>query len=255
MKRIAVSGAAGKMGQAVCAAVGEADDLELVARIDPDHSVEYHDVATALTATKPDVLVDFTTPASVEANVRAALAGGVDCVVGTTGMAAETLDTLKGEIPDGTCLFVAPNFAIGAVLLMELSARAARFLPDVEIIELHHNFKQDSPSGTALRTAELIGAARLEAGAMVTETPGAESEIAGGKGARGAFWKEVPIHSVRLPGLVAHEEVIFGGPGQTLTLRHDSMDRTSFMPGVLLACREVGARTGLIVGLENLMEL
>ncbi|MCL2332909.1 MAG: 4-hydroxy-tetrahydrodipicolinate reductase [Actinomycetia bacterium] len=253
MKRIALSGAAGRMGTACRQALSEAPDLELVACIDQapsDGALTFATVAEALAATTPDVLVDFTAPASVEANIRAALAAGTDCVVGTTGLSAETLAALEAAIPAGTCLFVAPNFAIGAVLLMQLAVQAARFMPDVEIIELHHNQKKDAPSGTAIRTAELIAAARPQP----QGAPGAESEIPGAAGARGACVEGIPVHSVRLPGLVAHQEVIFGGPGQTLTLRHDSMDRSSFMPGVLLACRAVADRSGLIVGLEKLME-
>jgi len=252
------------MGTACREALAGADDLELVACIDrapmadADSAPEaeaFDSVAEALVATHPDVFVDFTAPGSVEGNIRAALAAGVDCVVGTTGLSAATLEALEAEIPQGTCLFVAPNFAIGAVLLMQLAARAARWMPDVEIIELHHNQKKDAPSGTAIRTAELIVAARADAGVTPLGAPGAESEIGGYEGARGARAEDIPVHSIRLPGLVAHEEVIFGGPGQTLTLRHDSLDRVSFMPGVLAACRAVGQRSGLIVGLENLIEL
>ena len=255
MKRIAVAGAAGRMGTACRQALAEAPDLELVACIDRS-TVEgdvptFATVAEALEAVHPDVLVDFTMPASVEANIRAALAAGTDCVIGTTGLSAEARDALAAEIPAGTCLFIAPNFAIGAVLLMQFSAQVARWMPDAEIIELHHNQKKDAPSGTAIRTAELIAAARTDP----QGAPGAESEVAGCQGARGACVEGVPVHSVRLPGLVAHQEVIFGGPGQTLTLRHDSMDRASFMPGVLIACRAVGEREGLIVGLENLLGL
>ncbi|MCL2324318.1 MAG: 4-hydroxy-tetrahydrodipicolinate reductase [Actinomycetia bacterium] len=254
MIRVALAGAAGRMGSACREAIGAAHDLELVACIDRS-TIEgaaptFDTVAEALAATSPDVLVDFTAPTAVEANIRAALSLGIDCVVGTTGLSAAATDALASEIGAGTCLFVAPNFAIGAVLLMQLSAQIARFMPDAEIIELHHNQKKDAPSGTAIRTAELIAAARPQA----QGAPGAESEIAGCAGARGARVNDIPVHSVRLPGLVAHQEVIFGGPGQTLTLRHDSMDRASFMPGVLLACREVGSREGLIVGLENLMD-
>ncbi|MCL2654181.1 MAG: 4-hydroxy-tetrahydrodipicolinate reductase [Coriobacteriia bacterium] len=265
-KKIALAGAAGRMGTACREALAGADDLELVACIDrvtgasPADPVAtqapWYDSATeALAKTHPDVMVDFTAPASVEANIRTALAAGVDCVVGTTGLSAATLEALAKEIPEGTCLFVAPNFAIGAVLLMQLAARAARWMPDVEIIELHHNQKKDAPSGTAIRTAELIAEAREKAGATALGAPGSESELAGYPGARGARSADIVVHSVRLPGLVAHEEVIFGAPGQTLTLRHDSLDRVSFMPGVLAACRAVTERSGLIVGLENLIEL
>ena len=264
MKRIALAGAAGRMGTACREAFDGTDDLELVACVDRTPVTEgpgaeeapfFSSVSEALAATHPDILVDFTAPSSVEANIRTALAAGVDCVVGTTGLSAATLEALEAEIPQGTCLFVAPNFAIGAVLLMQLAARTARWMPDVEIIELHHNLKKDAPSGTAIRTAELIAEAREEAGSIPLGAPGPESELPAYSGARGARAEDIPVHSVRLPGLVAHEEVIFGAPGQTLTLRHDSLDRVSFMPGVLTACRAVGEREGLIVGIENLIDL
>jgi 4-hydroxy-tetrahydrodipicolinate reductase len=184
---------------------------------------DFADIDEALDATRPDVLVDFTRPDVVEANLRAALSRNIDCVVGTTGLTGEKLEELS-ELGDGsTCLFYAPNFAIGAVLLMQFAQTASQYMEKAEIIELHHDQKLDKPSGTALRTAELMEG-------------------------------KPPIHSVRLPGLVAHQEVIFGDVGQTLTIRHDSIDRTSFVPGVLLACREVVKRSGLIIGLENVME-
>jgi 4-hydroxy-tetrahydrodipicolinate reductase len=169
-------------------------------------------------------------------------------VVGTTGLTPERLEELALSAPPDTCLFVAPNFAIGAVLMMRFAAEAARFMPHAEIVELHHDRKADAPSGTAMRTAALIAAAREAR----PETPGRETEIA--EGARGALVDGVPVHSVRLPGLVAHQEVVFGGPGQTLTIRHDSIDRTSFMPGVVLAVRKTVQRSGLIVGLEHYLE-
>jgi 4-hydroxy-tetrahydrodipicolinate reductase len=194
-------------------------------------------------------MVDFTHPSAVEGNIRTALPAGVDCVVGTTGLSPDKLEELADLAPEGTCLFVAPNFAIGAVLMMEFAERAARFMPHVEIIELHHDKKADAPSGTALRTAALIDAVRPDA----PPTPGAETELPIAKGARGACVGAVRIHSVRLPGLVAHQEVLFGGQGQTLSIRHDSIDRTSFMPGVVHAVREVGSREGLVVGLEYLL--
>jgi 4-hydroxy-tetrahydrodipicolinate reductase len=221
MIRVAVSGAAGRMGLAVCAAVEGADDLELVARIDPALGVE---LAAALGAQRPDVLVDFSVPETAVANVRTAVAAGVHVVVGTTGF---DLDELRGL--SGANVMTAPNFAIGAVLMMEFAARAAAYMPAAEIIELHHDRKLDKPSGTAKRTAELMHAA-------APERP------------------EPPIHSVRLPGLVAHQEVILGALGQTLTIRHDSIDRESFMPGVLLAIRKVSGLTEpLTIGLEHLL--
>jgi 4-hydroxy-tetrahydrodipicolinate reductase len=207
------------------------------------------DLATAIASSNPDVMVDFTRPDVVEGNLRMALAAGVDCVVGTTGLSEGLLTDLAASAPDGTCLFFAPNFAIGAVLMMQFASKAARYMPHVEVIELHHDRKLDAPSGTAVRTARMIAQARES----VPEVPGRETELPGMDGARGAMVEGVSVHSVRLPGLVAHQEVIFGGQGQTLSIRHDSIDRTSFMPGVELACREVGARSGLIIGLETLM--
>jgi 4-hydroxy-tetrahydrodipicolinate reductase len=215
---VAVSGAAGRMGQTVCSAVEGAEDMALVGRADPLLGTGLVDVVG-----DADVVVDFSTPDSALANARTCLAAGVHCVMGTTGV---DFSELEG-VGDAN-LFVAPNFAIGAVLMMELAQRAAAHMPDCEIVELHHDRKLDAPSGTAARTAELI----RSAGGNVHE----------------------PIHSVRLPGLVAHHEVIFGGPGQTLTIRHDSLDRESFMPGVLLAVREVGSlERSPTVGLEHLL--
>lgn len=221
--RVAVAGAAGKMGSAVCDAVEAADDMELVGRADPQLGV---DLGAVLDGT--DVAVDFTTPDVVFGNAKACLAHGVHAVVGTTGMTEAQLEELRGlaEAGGANCL-VAPNFALGAVLLMRAAKLIAPHLTRCEIVELHHEQKLDAPSGTAKRTAQLIG----EAGGPA----------------------EVPIHSVRLPGLVAHQEVIFGGLGETLTLRHDSLSRDSFMPGVLLAVRRVGEIDGLVVGLEALL--
>jgi 4-hydroxy-tetrahydrodipicolinate reductase len=216
---VAVSGAAGRMGETVCGAVEGADDMELVGRADPELDAALEDVLG-----DADVIVDFTVPDQALRNARLCLEAGVHCVMGTTGADFSELEGV-GEAN----LFVAPNFAIGAVLLMEASKRIARHMPECEIVELHHDRKLDAPSGTALRTAELIRAA----GGNVHD----------------------PIHSVRLPGLVAHQEVVFGGPGQTLSLRHDSIDRQSFMPGVLLAVRRVGGlQRSPTVGLERLLE-
>jgi len=261
MIRVLVSGAAGKVGSEVVRAVADAYDMEVVAAVDPgisgclvptasgEHVECRADLAMAIEATRPDVMVDFTHPTVVEGNLRVALAAGVDCVVGTTGLSEEKLAELAKLAPEGTTLFFAPNFAIGAVLMMQFAEQAARYMPHVEITELHHDKKADAPSGTAIRTARMIAAARGEAPSV----PGRETELPGMEGARGAVVDGVHVHSVRLPGLVAHQEVLFGGQGQTLTIRHDSIDRTSFMPGVVLAVREVGARRGLIVGLEKLM--
>jgi 4-hydroxy-tetrahydrodipicolinate reductase len=223
--KVAVSGAAGRMGRTVCAAVEAADDLELTARADPQLDTE---LADALAETDPEVVVDFTTPDSVYQNARLCLEQNTHVVVGTTGMSDAQLAEL-GPLAHSSAAncFIAPNFAIGAVLMMEAARLIAPHMPDCEIIELHHEQKLDAPSGTAKRTAELVSRA-------------------GGRA-------NPSIHSVRLPGLVAHQEVIFGGLGQTLTIRHDSLSRESFMPGVLLAIRKVGELDGLVVGLENLL--
>ena len=254
MIRVIVTGAAGKVGREVLSAVSAESDMELVAAVDPLHAGEVFegvtlaaDLATAIASSSPDVLVDFTHPTVVANNISCALAAGVHCVVGTTGLTTEALEELAAVAKDGACLFVAPNFAIGAILMMRFASEAARFMPHVEIIELHHDRKADAPSGTALRTASLIAETR----ASIPVSPGRETEIA--EGARGALVDDISIHSVRLPGLVAHQEVLFGGQGQTLSIRHDTIDRTSFMPGVLLAVREVGKHSGLVVGLERLM--
>ncbi len=261
MIRVLVAGAAGRMGSEVVTAVSASDGMIVVAAVDPGvsgcfvpdatgaHVECTADLADAISATSPDVMVDFTRPDVVDGNLRIALAAGVDCVVGTTGLSEESLSDLAALAPEGTCLFFAPNFAIGAVLMMQFTERAARFMPHVEILELHHDQKLDAPSGTAIRTARMIAAAR----ASVPTSPGVETELDGMSGARGALVDGVSVHSIRLPGLVAHQEVLFGGQGQTLSLRHDSIDRTSFMPGVVLACREVGSCTGLVIGLEKLM--
>jgi 4-hydroxy-tetrahydrodipicolinate reductase len=221
--KVVVSGAAGRMGETVSGAVEGSGDMELVARADPQLDTKVGDLIG-----DADVMVDFTTPETAPANVATAIEAGVHAVVGTTGFDVEELRAaVLGASGEANC-FVAPNFAIGAVLMMEASKQIVRHMPEVEIIELHHDQKKDAPSGTAKRTAELIG----EAGGNVHE----------------------PIHSVRLPGLVAHQEVIFGGPGQTLTVRHDSIDRSSFMPGVLLAVRKVSELpVRFVVGLENLL--
>ncbi len=221
--KVAVAGAAGRMGTTVCRAVQGAGDMELVARADPALD---HTVAEALTA-GPDVLVDFTVPSTALANAREAVAAGVHVVIGTTGFDANELAQLGGA---GANVFVAPNFAIGAVLMTLFATEAARHMARAEIIELHHDGKLDKPSGTAARTA-----------ALMHEAAGEDAP-------------EVPIHSVRLPGLVAHQEVILGDVGQTLTIRHDSIDRESFMPGVLLAIRRVGSLdSSPVVGLEKLL--
>lgn len=237
MTRVAVVGASGRMGAAVCAAVEADAECELVARIGSDGKLE--DVLDA----GADVAVEFTVPDSVRRNVAWLLERGVHTVVGATGLSDEDLADLE-RLTGPANLFVAPNFAIGAVLLMQMAAQAARHLPHVEIVELHHDRKADAPSGTALRTARLIADARTESPVV----PGPDQHPA-----RGVVVDGVPVHSVRLPGIVASQEVVFGGPGQTLTVRHDSLDRSSFMPGVLLAIRAIATRPGLTVGLESLL--
>jgi len=260
--RVLVAGAAGRMGREVVRAVSAADGLEVVAAVDPGaEGVRIETgadggsvlcvtvLANAIKDSAPDVMVDFTHPSVVEGNLRVALASGVDCVVGTTGLTEQKLEELAALATPGTTLFFAPNYAIGAVLMMDFAARAARYLPHAEIIELHHDQKADAPSGTAIRTAGIISTAR----ASVPDTPGRETELPRLEGARGAVVDGVHVHSVRLPGLVAHQEVLFGGQGQTLSIRHDTIDRTSFMPGVVLAIREAASHSGLIVGLDQLM--
>ena len=268
--RVAVAGAAGRMGREVVRAIEEANGLQLVAAVDThgagtdsgilagvgENGIPIlADLEIALKESKPDVLVDFTLPSSVLGNLRIALNLGVSPVVGTTGLTAENLMEIAAlATQKGVGAFIAPNFAIGAVLMMQFAAQAARYLPDVEIIELHHEKKVDSPSGTALLTAQRIGAARREASANPIPSPEDLIEKApGARGARNEVTGDVPIHSVRLPGFIAHQEVIFGGAGEILTIRHDSVDRKSFMPGVVLAVRKVRTLKGLVIGLENLL--
>ncbi len=254
MIRVAVAGCAGRMGKQVVAAVNGADDMVLACGIDPSMPVEafpvYPSVAEALDAQEVDVLVDFTRPDVVAANLAEALPRGVDCVVGTTGLSTEQLEQLAALAPAGTTLFYAPNFTTGAVLMMEFSQVAAKYFPQAEVIEYHHEKKLDAPSGTAVRTAQLIAAAR---DGRPSEAPGPETEIEGAAGARGAHIDGIPVHSVRSAGFSASQEVIFGSYGQTLTIRHDSWDRASYMPGVLLGIRSVGSREGLVIGLESFM--
>ncbi len=253
MITVAVSGCAGRMGNTVVETVKKAEDMKLVCGIDPHTQVcdypVYRTIEEALEKEAFDVLVDFTQPSVVKENLRTALPAGVDCVVGTTGMTNDDLDELMTSAKEGTCLFYAPNFTTGAVLMMELSKIAAPYFPEAEVIEFHHCNKKDAPSGTAVRTAQIISEAR----GFESSAPGTETELPGAEGARGALVEGVPVHAVRSMGYVASQEVIFGSLGQTLTIRHDSWDRTSYMPGVLLGIRSVGQRSGLIVGLENFM--
>lgn len=254
MIRVAVAGYAGRMGSTVVDTVEAAEDMEMVCGIDPYRKESafpaYESVPEALANETFDVLVDFTQPDSVVENVRAALAAGVDCVVGTSGISPEALEELGSRAPAGTCVFFAPNFTTGAVLMMQFAQAAAPYFPEAEIIESHHARKKDAPSGTAVRTAHMISQAR---GGQPSYVPGKETELEGFEGARGALVEGVPVHSVRSMGYVATQETVFGSLGQTLTIRHDSWDRASYMPGVLLGIRSVGAREGLVVGLENFM--
>lgn len=244
--RVGVLGARGRMGVQVCRAVEAADDLALVAR------VEAGDPLTELVEAGVEVAVEFTDPGAVLDNVRFCLDHGIAAVVGTSGFDAARFAQVRGWLDETPGhVLVAPNFGVGAVLMMEFARRAARFFDAAEVIELHHAGKVDAPSGTAARTASLIAAARAEAG--VGPMPDAtHTELAG---ARGATVEGVRVHAVRLPGLVAHQEVLFGAAGEALTIRHDSFDRASFMPGVLLGVRAVRERPGLTVGLEPLLDL
>ncbi|HYS36457.1 MAG TPA: 4-hydroxy-tetrahydrodipicolinate reductase [Pseudonocardiaceae bacterium] len=245
--RVGVLGARGRMGAQVCRAVESAGDMEVVGMIDVgDWMFDLVDAAA-------EVVVDFTHPDVVMDNLRFCADHNIHAVVGTTGFDAERLATLRSWLehkPD-LGVVVAPNFAIGAVLSMRFAQLAAKYYESVEIIELHHPRKADAPSGTATRTAELITAARAEAG--MPEIPDATSQER--DGARGANLDGLRVHSVRLAGLVAHQEILFGTEGETLSIRHDSLDRSSFMPGVLLAVRSIVDRPGLTVGLESLLDL
>lgn len=261
MIKVLVSGALGRMGSEICKAVDGADDMELVGGVDimagegatcgKDAAKVYNKLEDAIAGAQPDVMIDFTRPDAAEGNLRTALSKGVHCVLGTTGLSEEKLQTIYDEAAaDGAHLFHAPNFTTGAVLMMLFAQQAAKYFPDAEVIELHHDGKKDAPSGTAIRTARMIAANKGEASAA----PGKETELEGFEGARGALVDGVPVHSVRTAGYVAHQEVIFGSMGQTLTIRHDSIDRASYMPGILMAVRAVGDLDGLVIGLENLMD-
>jgi 4-hydroxy-tetrahydrodipicolinate reductase len=245
--RVGVLGARGRMGTQVCRAVEAAEGLELAAEVDEG------DPAAALTDAGVQVAVDFTHPGAVLDNLRFCLDHGIAAVVGTSGFDAARLDTVRGWVAQrpGASVLIAPNFGVGAVLTMNFARRAARFFDSCEIVELHHAGKVDAPSGTAVRTAEVVAAARAEAGAGAVPDA-TTSEV---PGARGAEVAGIRVHAVRMPGLVAHQEVILGTDGEVLTIRHDSMNRTSFMPGVIMAVRAVRDRPGLTVGLEPLLGL
>lgn len=261
--RVIVVGALGKMGRETLKAVSVDEELELVGAADvkfaeaggdTDKILEefnipcYSDLERLIKEVKPDVMVDFTNPQVVFNNVKTALKNGVTCVVGTTGlkeMELEQLERLAEEKEAG--LAVIPNFAIGAVLMMKFAREAAEYFPDVEIIELHHDQKMDAPSGTAIKTAELINEK------WGVRPPRTVREFEKIPGCRGGNIGNIRIHSVRLPGFVAHQEVIFGGKGQSLTIRHDSFDRAGFMPGVVMVIKKMAGRKGLVYGMENLL--
>ncbi len=245
--RVAVLGAGGRMGSEACRAVEATDDLDLVARVDVGDPIE------AVVEAGAQVAIEFTAPGAVMGNLEFCIRHGVHAVVGTSGFDESRLATLRGWLADaeGVGVLIAPNFSVGAVLMMRFAEQAARFFESVEIVELHHPGKIDAPSGTARRTAELVARAREVAG--VPPAPDATSE--GIEGARGASVAGVPVHSVRLRGLVAHQEVVLGSPGELLSIRHDSFDRASFMPGVLLGVRRVPDQPGLTVGLDAFLDL
>ena len=246
MIKVGVLGARGRMGRTVCETIEDAADTELAAQIDQGDSID------ALAGC--DVAVDFTHVGAVMENLRWCAGHGVNVVVGTSGFGDERLAEVRAglEMTPSVRVLIAPNFSVGAVLMMAFAAQAARFFDSAEVIELHHANKMDAPSGTALRTAAIIGAARAKAG-LGASPDATKQEL---PGARGASVDDVRVHSVRLAGLVAHQEVLFGGHGETLTIRHDSLDRASFMPGVLMAVRGVASLpAGLTVGIEPLLGL
>lgn len=244
MIKVAVLGSRGRMGSEVVKAVTDASDLELVAALDLGDSLD------ALVTNGAQVVVDFTTPDSVMANLEFLIKNNINAVIGTTGFDDARIAKIKDSLKSSKSgVLIAPNFAIGAVLMMEFATKAAKYFESAEIIELHHPNKVDAPSGTAARTAELMSAARKEA--KLPAMPDATTSSL--PGARGATVGDVPVHSVRLRGLVAHQEVVLGGIGETLSIRHDSIDRVGFMPGVLLGVRQVVNHPGLTFGLENFM--
>lgn len=263
MIKVMVSGAGGKMGKEVVKAVHDDSELTLIGGIDPKlagrdigsvagieplHIVTSPSLEEALSHEKPDVIVDFTSPAVIFENAKQVLSAGIHLVIGTTGLTEEErteLDRIARK--NGANCLVAPNFSLGAVMMMKVSSELAPYFPNVEIIELHHNHKYDAPSGTSILTAKLINEAKVAAHVTAAEDLTKESL----PGARGAKVDDITIHSVRLPGYVAHQEVIFGGFDETLTVRHDSLSRKSFMPGVVLACKKISSYPGLTYGLEH----
>lgn len=261
--KVVVAGALGKMGLEALKAVIRDVDLELVGAVDVKAKGESvatltgeancsialsNDLEAIFSEAKPDALIDFTNPQAVFNNTRTALKNGIFCVVGTTGLNEVELKQLeKLALENKIGVAVIPNFAIGAVLMMKFAREAARYFPDVEIIELHHDQKMDAPSGTAIKTAEMI------AGNRASRPPKNVKEFEKVAGARGGEIEQVRIHSIRLPGMIAHQEVIFGAPGQSLKIRHDSLDRAAFMPGVVMVVKAIVERQGLIYGMENLI--
>lgn len=245
--KVGVLGAKGRMGSEACKAVSGAEDLELVAALDLGDSLDQ------LISSGAQVIVDFTHPDSVMGNLEFALKNGISVVVGTTGFDDAKLNQIKSWLASQpkTGALIAPNFGLGAVLMMQFAAKASKYFESVEIVELHHPNKADAPSGTASRTAEMINEAR----ASVKKEAMPDATSSSLDGARGALIGDVHVHSVRLRGLVAHQEVILGDLGETLTIRHDSIDRSGFMPGVLLGIRKVLSRPGLTFGLEHFMDL
>jgi len=243
--RVAVLGAKGKVGATMVAAVEDAEDLTFTVGVDAG------DALSQLVDSHTEVVIDFTHPDVVMDNLRFLIDNGIHAVVGTTGFTDERVSQVQDWVSakPGVAVLIAPNFAIGAVLSMHFAQQAARFFESVEVIELHHPHKADAPSGTAARTARLIAEARKDL------PPNPDATSTGLDGARGADVDGIPVHSVRLAGLVAHQEVLFGTQGETLTIRHDSLDRTSFVPGVLLAVRKVAEHPGLTVGIEPLLDL
>lgn len=263
MIHVLVNGACGRMGSEVVRSLALEKDLKLTGAVDPRHTGEDAGIAagmaangviidpdldTALAKEKPGVVVDFTNPAVIFENAKKIMEAGIHIVIGTTGLTGKEREELA-EISrrTGANALIAPNFSLGAVLLMEMSEKIVKYLPNAEIIELHHNKKYDAPSGTAKLTAEKMASARV----LPPDEDKTQESI---PGARGAKYDGFTIHSVRLPGYVAHQEVLFGGYGEILTLRHDSLDRKSFMPGVMLACKKVGTVPGVTYGLENYLD-
>ncbi|MCL2631990.1 MAG: 4-hydroxy-tetrahydrodipicolinate reductase [Coriobacteriia bacterium] len=265
MTRVIFNGYLGRMGQTVVPVLDSTEGIEVSAVCDIASSEKsytlpsgkvvpaFSDLKECLAETDATVLVDFTAPVAIEGSLRTALPTGINCVVGTTGVSVELLTDLYQLAPEGATLFCAPNFALGAVLMMAFARQAAAYFADVEVIEFHHNGKADAPSGTAISTARQMAAIRQAAG-VVSASPGVESELEY-KGARGANVDGVPVHAVRAAGYVASQEVILSSPGELLRIVHDNIDRTSYLPGILLAVKSVEERSGLIVGLEELIDL